>query len=249
MACCTSNFTSSTYNIPDCNINCLSAAERGAIFIGADDSIWIFNGDDPCSPSGWQLQSSCIRFYNAEAFTDICRNEAIEFTSDDETVVITITEGKIDFSTGHADPLPVANFSYETGGLSGSVDATSSSSTQEDVTITYLWSYTGPGTLTFSNDTAIAPTFTVSIPGEYEVTLTITDSNGNTATHTEVICVLAKDACDVLYEIPDEAFANINAPTDAEALIYINANGPYNCKTLFWFGGTETAPNYIWLYQ
>lgn len=250
MACCNSNFSSTVYNIPDCNVACLDSAEPGSIFIGADGSIWILTGDDPCNPGNWETQDCCIRFWNDTGFDDVCCNELVNFTSDDDSVTITITDGKIDFSvTGLKLPLPVANYTYTTSALSGTLDGQSSSSTQDGTNITYAWSATGPGTMIIDNPTGVSPNFTTDIPGEYVVTLTVTDDNGNTSTIVETICVPAKDDCDTIFEIPSTAFANPNSPTDAEAQAWINTTGPYNCNTVFWFGGTELAPNIVWIYR
>lgn len=249
MACCTSAFSSATSNTPTCTVACLSTAEKGSTFIGADGSIWVLTGDDPCDVSSWKSQDCCIRFVNpTTGLTDRCCGDILTLISSNNSVVITVTEGQVDFTV--QNPLPVANYSYTTGALSGTLDSPSSTSTQEGVTITRAWTATGPGTLTFSDPAGVSPTFTATVPGEYIVTLTVTDSNGNVSTYKETICVLAKDKCDTLFEVPAAAFADPLQPTDAEAVLHISNSGPYNNGTVFYYigNGTVQNPDFIWMY-
>lgn len=250
MACCQSNFSSDIFNLPSCAVNCLSTAQPGAVFVGADGSIWILTGDDPCNTADWKTQGSCcLRFVSGAGFDDICCNEVVNLTSDDNSVTITVTPAGIDFSVNVGTPLPVALFFYTASVLSGSLNGNPSTSTQQNVTITHAWTATGPGTMTFSNPASPNPTFSVSAPGEYVVTLTVTDSNGNTNSFQQTICVKAAPDCLTYVPLPNAAFANILSPTDAEVAAWITANGPFNGGTAFWFGGTQTAPDFLWEYK
>jgi hypothetical protein len=250
MACCQSNFTSDIYNIPNCAVACLSAAQPGATFVGADGSVWILTGDDPCNTADWQTQGNCcLRFSSGSGFTDICCNEIVNFTSADGSVTVTITDGVIDFSVAGMTPLPVALFYYTTVPLGGSLNGNPSTSTQDGVTITHAWTASGPGTVTFSNPASPNPSFTVTEPGLYTFTLTVTDSNGATNSFQQTFCVLAVDGCITYQAIPNTAFADVDNPTDAEALGWVNTNGPWNCGTAFWFGGTAVSPDFVWEYK
>lgn len=251
MACCTSAFSSTTFNTPDCSVACLSTAEKGSTFVGADGSIWVLTGDDPCDVSNWKNEDCCIRFFNTTGLTDRCCGDTLNVMSSDDTVTITISEGVIDIQV--KQPLPVANFSAAGGALAGTLSSTGSSSTQVDNTITRLWSQvSGPGTLTFSDTAGVSPTFTATQAGEYVVQLMVTDSNGNTSTHFETICVTNREDCDKLIEVPDSAFANPAQPTDAELQTWVAAQTPgFDCGTAFYVigNGTATNPDYVWFYQ
>lgn len=250
MACCQSNFSSDVYNVPNCLINCLNTAEPGATFVGANGSVWILTGVDPCNTAHWKPQGACcLRFSNSESFLDVCCNEVVNLGSEDNSVIITITEDGIDFSVEGLTPLPVALFYFTTVPMGGSLNATPSTSTQQGVTLTYLWSATGPGTMNFFTNTLPNPAFTVTAAGEYVVTLTVTDSNGNSNSYRQNICVLPKDKCLTYVEIDAEAFEDVENPTDAEALAWVETSGPWNCGTGFWFGNTEQAPDFIWEYR
>jgi len=250
MACCQSNFSSDVFNIPNCAVTCLSSAQPGSTFVGADGSIWVLTGADPCNSANWTTQGSCcLRFSSVSGSQDICCNEVVNLTSTDGSVIIAVTAAGIDFSVAVGTPLPVALFSYTTTPLGGSLNGNSSTSTQDGVTLTHAWTASGPGTLTFSSTTSPNPTFTVSQAGSYTVTLTVTDSNGNTNSFQQTFCVLATDECLTYQAIPSTAFADSNNPTDAEALTWVAANGPWNCGTGFWFGGTATTPDYLWEYK
>lgn len=250
MACCQSNFSSDVYNVPNCAVSCLSTAQPGATFVGADESIWILTGDDPCNTADWKIQGGCcLRFVSENGFDDICCNEIVNLTSNDDSVTITITSAGIDFSVNVGTPLPVALFYYTIMPMGGSLNGNPSTSTQQNVTITHAWAGTGPGTITFSSPISPNPTFSVSAPGEYVVTLTVTDSNGNINSFQQTFCVPATATCDVYYALPNAAFVDIQNPTDAEVAAWIVTNGPFNCGTAFWLGGTQTSPDFLWEYK
>ena len=257
MACCASVFSSTTLNTPSCTLACLSTAPVGSTFVGADGSIWVFNGTDPCDSADWSNQGDCcIRFLNADTgFSDNCCNSVLTFTSSDSAIGIDISQGTIDLTfsgvVSAVDPLPVANFStYHDTALVAELNGISSTSTEDGVAITYAWTVNtiSGGTASFDSTTAIAPNLTATDPGVYEVTLTITDDNGNTDTHVETICINGRDKCDTYFEIPSTAFINTNVPTDAEVLIWFNANSPFNAGTTFFYpgNGTTLSPDYLW---
>ncbi len=59
----------------------------------------------------------------------------------------------------------------------------------------YLWSATGPGSVSFSpNNTTPSPTMTVTASGTYAITLTVTSSTGCISTWTEYVNVLLPTA-------------------------------------------------------
>lgn len=250
MACCASNFSSDIFNIPNCDVTCLSSAEPGSIFIGADGSIWILTGTDPCNPGDWDTQNDCcIRLVGDTGFIDMCCGSIVNLTSPDDSINIVFNGDTIEITTNQGLPLPVSLFCTEiTGALSGSVDGSPSTSTQDGVNITYAWAATGPGALNFDTPTAATSGFTATVPGDYTITLTVTDDNGNTQTFCQTIYVPAQDECNTVFEIPDTAFANNDVPTDVEALTWITANGPFDCGTYFWFMGTELNPVHSWVY-
>jgi len=250
MACCQSNFSSDVFNVPNCTVACLSSAQPGATFVGANGSVWILTGDDPCNTADWQTQGNCcLRFSSANGFADICCNEIVNLTSTDDSVTITITPDGINFSVNVGTPLPVALFYYGLVPMGGTLNGNPSTSTQQNVTLTHAWTATGPGVMTFSSPTSPNPTFTVSQPGEYVVTLTVTDSNGATNTFQQTFCVLASDECDKYFEMEDTAFVDPTNPTDAEVGAWVVANGPFNCGSAFWIGGTSTSPDFLWEYK
>lgn len=68
--------------------------------------------------------------------------------------------------------------------------------------VTYLWTATGPGTVSFSpNNTVYYPMATTTVPGEYQFKLTVTNANG---------CVSTDTFCVTLVESPT---VTVTAPT------------------------------------
>lgn len=392
MACCLSNFYSTEYPAPNCNVECLDSATPGAVFVGSTGDIFILVGEDPCNLAHWIAQGNCcINFTNLSDTLSICCNQDVVLTSEDNSISITVTEDGIDFSTaiemtfeddyahtltlvngsnidfhdqnglvveiganqitfsgnsyagagvpvlvpthnmlnfylnsttsvlytwnpattswvrvankttvhdanpstipgspvilgtpanpingdlhivqyadGHAlwtyssgwsltakfvlpKSLPVVNFSYITSGLAASFDGRASTSTQVGVSLTYQWTGTGPSTVVFSAATSAQTNATVSAVGEYTITLTITDSNGNSDSHVEIVFIDAKDRCENKFEIPDIAFADPDNPLDSEVNTWITANGPFNNNTILYLigDGSVTSPDFIWIY-
>ena len=250
MACCVSNFSSDVLNVPDCALACLSTAEPGAIFVGADGSIWILTGDDPCNVGDWTQNNNdcCFRIVGMTGLVDICCNESVTFDSPDDTINIDVVGTTIQFTSKIGTPIPVAKYTYIMDGLSGQFDGCSSTSTHQNVGITYAWVATGPGAATIANATGCNTAIDFSTPGMYDVTLTVTDDNGQTNYFTETVCVKAKADCETHFEIPAGAFALPGAPTDAEVSTWVTANGPFNNGTVLWYGGTVNTPNYVWLH-
>lgn len=250
--CCNSNFYSDTLNVPSCTLACLSAASPGSVFVGADGSVWILNGIDPCNITNWTQQNDCcIRITNpATGFVDLCCGDNLNVISSDESVTIDLSTGELDITiptTVGNDPLPVATFEEYVDGLAGELDGCASTSTEDTVTLSYQWNVTGPAAVTLANATACATDIDFSEPGLYEVTLTVTDSNGNANAVTKTICVEPRSKCESYFLIPDIAFADTGNPTDAEVFTYVSAQDPsYNNGTLFYYGGTSQNPQYVW---
>lgn len=146
--------------------------------------------------------------------------------------------------------LPVANFSYTTEAMGADLDGRSSTSTQAGVTLSYQWSGTGPGTLTFGTATEATTTLSVDAEGVYTVTLTVTDSNGFVDAHTEIFRIHPQEYCDVSFAIPDIAFADPSTPLESEVEAWVTANGPFNLHTLLYSvgDGTVSNPDHVWFY-
>ncbi|RTK99380.1 MAG: hypothetical protein EKK57_09650 [Proteobacteria bacterium] len=336
--CCSNSFYSETLNAPDCSIDCLSAANPGAIFVGASGEIYILTGDDPCVLADWKSQAECcLSFTNETDSITVCCNEELTLTSSDGSIDITIDElTGIDFKSNLsitftddygndfdvvsgtsvtlsdnagitveivADgqyrisgnsyfgagvpgvtpthqtlanyyfdttnnvvyvwkpgvntwvrinyfPSPVALFSYITSGLTATFDGTGSTSTQVGTSLTYQWTGSGPAAVTFGTPTAASTTATFTLPGNYIITLTVTDSNSVAKAYTQTVKIEPKTECDVRFAIPDVAFADPSTPLDSEVNTWITANGPFNNRTILYNigSGSATSPEFIWIY-
>lgn len=147
-------------------------------------------------------------------------------------------------------PTPVALFSYTRSGLTASFNGTGSTSTQVGTTLAYQWVGSGPAAVTFATPTAASTTATFTLPGNYVITLTVTDSNGTTKAYTQTVKIEPKSECDVRFEIPDVAFSDPSAPLDSEVTTWVAANGPFNNHTILYNVGTgsATSPQFVWIY-
>lgn len=139
------------------------------------------------------------------------------------------------------NPLPVANFVRTSKlGLTAGYSATPSSGTQAGNPLTYQWAAVArpgtTGTATPATPTAATTAITFSAPGQYDVTLTVTDANGNSASRTETINVnrILEVASPV--ETNNDYLATINA-----ALAWKNANDPNNTYKILVRGNTSEA--------
>lgn len=145
---------------------------------------------------------------------------------------------------------PVALFSYTKDGLTASLNGTGSTSTQIGTTLAYQWTGSGPAPVVFGTPTANSTTATFTVPGDYVIILTVTDSNGTTKAFTQTIDIEPKSKCDVRFEIPDIAFADPSDPLDSEVNTWITANGPFNNYTILYNIGTgsATSPQFVWMH-
>lgn len=90
---------------------------------------------------------------------------------------------------GSGSPLPVANFTLTKRALTAIANATSSTSTQQAVSLTYLWTSTPSLGVSFSASTGSTTNITFANPGNYEIVLTVTDALGHTATESRLVSV------------------------------------------------------------
>ena len=111
-----------------------------------------------------------------------------------EVTTQALLDAIVNVLTNLPDPLPVAQITRTSKmGLTATYSAVGSSSTDMATTITLAWSGTPragtSGTATFAAPTALSSGVTFSAPGQYDISLTVTDSNGNTGTDTQTINV------------------------------------------------------------
>lgn len=124
------------------------------------------------------------------------------------------------------DPLPVASFVRTSKlGLTAAYSAASSSGTQEGNPLTYAWSAapraSTVGTATLATPADVSSTVAFSAPGHYDVTLTVTDANGNSSSQTQPIKVSRTlEVGGANSEISDYV------ATVGDAINWINANDP-----------------------
>lgn len=147
-------------------------------------------------------------------------------------------------------PSPVALFSYITSGLTATFNGTGSTSTQVGTSLTYQWTGSGPDTIVFGTPTAASTTATFTEPGDYIITLTVTDSNSVAKAYTQTVKIQPKTECDIKFEIPDIAFADPSTPLDSEVTTWVAANGPFNSPTILYSIGDGSAlnPQFVWVY-
>ncbi|MFE7845374.1 PKD domain-containing protein [Microbacterium sp. NPDC057407] len=113
-------------------------------------------------------------------------------TPGERTITLTVTDSlgasatkTATVTATHADP--TASFTTQTNQLEVSVDA-SASAAADDATLAYSWNW-GDGSAAGSGKTA---THTYAAGGTFEVTLTVTDSLGATATTSKTVTVAAQ---------------------------------------------------------
>ncbi|KRB37164.1 PKD domain-containing protein [Microbacterium sp. Root180] len=113
-------------------------------------------------------------------------------TAGERTVTLTVTDSlgttatkTASVTATHADP--TASFTAQTSMLDVSVDA-SVSAASDDATLSYSWNW-GDGTAAGSGETA---THSYPAGGTFEITLTVTDSLGGTATTSRSVTVASQ---------------------------------------------------------
>lgn len=126
------------------------------------------------------------------------------------------------------NPAPVASFTRTSKmALIATYSAESSSGTQQGNTLAYAWSAAPRsgtmGNAAFGAASAANTTVTFSAPGQYDLTLTVTDANGATASKTQTIIVTR------VLEVgsPDESNNDYLATVTA-ALAWKNSNDAAN---------------------
>ncbi len=117
-----------------------------------------------------------------------------------------------------ASALPVASFERISKiALTAVFDGGASSGTQDGNALTYAWSASGgPGVAIFDSPSAAVTSVAYTEPGQYTITLTVTDAAGHVATQTQTQSV----ARVIEVASPDEA-TNDYMPTVTAALAWI----------------------------
>lgn len=95
----------------------------------------------------------------------------------------------INGAAGTGSPLPVASFQLTKRALTASLDASSSTSTQVGITLTYQWTSTPAVGVVFSNPVGVTTDVTFPSPGLYTITLTVTDTLLSTESISHVVAV------------------------------------------------------------
>jgi PKD repeat protein len=126
------------------------------------------------------------------------------------------------------NPAPVAQIGRTSKiGLTASYSGAASSGTQQGNGLTYLWTVAArsgtTGTGTPATPAAATTTVTFSAPGQYDVTLTVTDANGATATEMQTITVSRVLEVGSPTESNNDYLATVTA-----ALAWKNANDATN---------------------
>ena len=146
------------------------------------------------------------------------------FTEGTYTVLLTVTDAggltdsaTIDIVVTATDMPPVAR--AEGAPLSGTapleVQFTGSNSSDDLGIVTYSWEFADQG----ATDTTADPIYTFTTPGNYEVLLTVTDTNGQTGTDTILVTVSAEAE-----NLPPVAVAQA-APTSGSAPLEVQFTG------------------------
>ncbi|MGA4604856.1 PKD domain-containing protein [Pseudoalteromonas maricaloris] len=138
---------------------------------------------------------------------------------------------------GTTDPLPVALFTYSCNDLSCSFDGSGSSSPNGSIT-QHSWQF-GDGASASGAQTSHS--FTNS--GSYTVELTVTDSNGDTASTTQQVAVTLPGEEQKL--IKGVAKTGLSGARSSEIFFYYDAPAGANTVTFNTSGGTGDADMYV----
>lgn len=171
--------------------------------------------------------------------------------TDDNTVFVWSPDDLAWHAIGGLDLiLPTGNYTFDINGLTGTLDGTSSHSGVDGSALAYLWSGSGAGIPVFGTPTANITTVTFPNSGTYTVTLTVTNGYGNSHIYKRILKIDPKGNCEILFEIPDIAFADPANPLDSEVETWITTNGPFNNRTILFLVGSGTTlnPEFIWWY-
>jgi hypothetical protein len=153
----------------------------------------------------------------------------------------TLTNGDLNIP----NPAPVASFTRTSKmGLTAAYSAAASSGTQAGNNLTYAWTVAPrsgtTGTGTPATPTAINTAVTFSAPGQYDITLTVTDGNGATDSETQTITVARVLEVASPTESNNDYLATVTA-----ALAWKNANDSTNTYQILVRGNTTEPASIV----
>jgi PKD repeat protein len=137
------------------------------------------------------------------------------------------TVQRIRYTVANQAPAAVATASTTSGGAPLAVTFSGLGSTDPDTgdTRTYAWDLDGDNLL--DDSTAAQPTFTYNTPGNYTVTLRVTDGGGLSSTATVVITVVDSGIRTLRFSpVADTRVEQANAGTNYGTQVKIGTDGP-----------------------